>query len=60
MTSASVDIAVRQEAGVTGPQQAKRSFEDKLTYLIKTVHPPHRGPYSYREIAVGIADHAAR
>ena len=55
---ACVDMAVRQEAGVTGPEQDKRSFADKLAYLIETVHPPDRGTYSYREIAAGIADHA--
>ncbi|HEX4102942.1 MAG TPA: hypothetical protein VHY21_20765 [Pseudonocardiaceae bacterium] len=43
---------------MTGPQQAKRSFGDKLAYLIETVHPPDRGPDSYREVAAGIADHA--
>jgi transcriptional regulator with XRE-family HTH domain len=48
---------VRQEAGVSGPQQAKRSFGDKLAYLIEAVHPPDRGSYSYREIAAAIADH---
>ena len=42
---------------MTGPGQGKRSFADKLAYLIETVHPPDRGPYSYREIAAGIADH---
>lgn len=42
---------------MTGPRQGKRSFADKLAYLIKTVHPENRGPYSYREIAAGIADH---
>ena len=39
---------------MTGPGQGKRSFGDKLAYLIETVHPPDRGPYSYREIAAGI------
>ncbi len=42
---------------MTGPEQHKRSFGDKLAYLIESVHPPDRGPYSYREIAAGIADH---
>ena len=37
--------------------QGRQSFAGKLTYLIETVHPPDRGPYSYREIAAGIADH---
>lgn len=37
--------------------QHRRSFGDKLTQLIATVHPPDRGPYSYREIAAGVADH---
>lgn len=38
----------------TGPI---RTFADKLSHLIKTVHPADRGPYSYREIAAGIKDH---
>ncbi|MGH3781949.1 MAG: XRE family transcriptional regulator [Pseudonocardiaceae bacterium] len=42
---------------MTGPEQGKRSFGDKLAYLIETVHPLDRGPYSYREIAAGIAGH---
>jgi len=42
---------------MTGAEQQKASFGDKLAYLIETVHPPGRGPYSYREIAAGIADH---
>jgi len=42
---------------MTGLDQHKRSFGDKLAYLIESVHPPDRGPYSYREIAAGIADH---
>ena len=42
---------------MTEPGQCKRSFGDKLAYLIETVHPPDRGPYSYREIAAGIAAH---
>jgi hypothetical protein len=42
---------------MTGADQDKPSFADKLAYLIETVHPPDRGPYSYREIAAGIADH---
>ena len=42
---------------MTGPDQGRRSFAGKLAYLIETVHPPDRGPYSYREIAAGIADH---
>jgi ESX-1-secreted protein regulator len=39
---------------VTGPAQGRPSFGDKLA-LIETVHPPGRGPYSYREIAAAIA-----
>src|SRR5438445_13122529 len=31
------------------------SFAQRLTHLISTVHPPDREPYSYREIAAGIA-----
>jgi transcriptional regulator with XRE-family HTH domain len=42
---------------MTGPGQGRQSFAGKLAYLIETVHPPDRGPYSYREIAAGIADH---
>ena len=42
---------------MTGPDQGRQSFADKLAYLIETVYPPDRGPYSYREIAAGIADH---
>jgi len=42
---------------VTAADQGRRSFADKLFYLIETVHPPDRGSYSYREIAAGIADH---
>lgn len=42
---------------MTGPEQGKRSFGVKLAYLIETVHPPDRGPYSYREIAAGIAEY---
>jgi transcriptional regulator with XRE-family HTH domain len=42
---------------MTGPDKGKRSFGDKLAYLIETVHLPDRGPYSYREIAAAIADH---
>jgi transcriptional regulator with XRE-family HTH domain len=32
------------------------SFAARLTHLIATVHPPDRKPYSYREIAQGVAD----
>jgi transcriptional regulator with XRE-family HTH domain len=42
---------------MTGPDQGRQSFAGKLAYLIETVHPPDRGPYSYREIAAGIANH---
>lgn len=42
---------------MTGPDQGRQSFAGKLAYLIETVHPPDRGPYSYREIAAGIAHH---
>ncbi|MGH3826284.1 MAG: XRE family transcriptional regulator [Pseudonocardiaceae bacterium] len=42
---------------MTGSDQGKPSFGDRLAYLIETVHPPDRGPYSYREIAAGIAEH---
>jgi transcriptional regulator with XRE-family HTH domain len=42
---------------MTRVEQGKLSFGDKLAYLIETVHPPDRGPYSYREIAAGIAEH---
>ncbi len=33
-----------------------RSFAERLAHLIATVHPPDRKPYSYREIATGVAD----
>lgn len=33
---------------MTGADQGKRSFADKLSYLIETVHPPDRDSYSYR------------
>ncbi|WP_439380189.1 XRE family transcriptional regulator [Amycolatopsis lexingtonensis] len=32
------------------------SFAERLAHLIATVHPPDRKPYSYREIATGVAD----
>jgi hypothetical protein len=38
---------------MTEPDQGRPSFAGKLAYLIETVHPPDRGPYSYREIAPG-------
>jgi transcriptional regulator with XRE-family HTH domain len=37
--------------------QQKRSFGEKLAHLIDAVHPPDRGPYSYREIEAGIAEY---
>ncbi|MGH3630034.1 MAG: XRE family transcriptional regulator [Sciscionella sp.] len=40
---------------MTGPEQHTRSFGEKLAHLIKTVRPPDRGPYSYREIEAGLA-----
>jgi transcriptional regulator with XRE-family HTH domain len=42
---------------MTGSDQHRQSFASKLAYLIETVHPPDRDPYSYREIAAAIADH---
>ena len=39
------------------PDQQQRSFADKLNKLIETVHPPDRGPYSYREIEAGLVGH---
>jgi transcriptional regulator with XRE-family HTH domain len=42
---------------MSGADQDKRSFADKLAFLIETVHPADRGPYSYREIAAGVAGH---
>jgi transcriptional regulator with XRE-family HTH domain len=42
---------------MSAADQGRRSFADKLSYLIQTVHPPERGSYSYREIAAGIAEH---
>ncbi len=42
---------------MTEPEQGTQSFGDKLAYLIETVHPPDRGPYSYREIAARITEH---
>ncbi|WP_410586911.1 XRE family transcriptional regulator [Amycolatopsis sp. lyj-23] len=35
----------------------ERSFAERLAHLIATVHPPDRKPYSYREIAHGVAEH---
>lgn len=32
------------------------SFAERLAHLISTVHPPDRKPYSYREIAQGVAE----
>ncbi|MBB1159288.1 MULTISPECIES: XRE family transcriptional regulator [Amycolatopsis] len=37
-------------------QAEERSFAERLAHLIATVHPPDRKPYSYREIAQGVAD----
>ncbi|WP_037365322.1 hypothetical protein [Amycolatopsis orientalis] len=37
-------------------QEPERSFAERLAHLIATVHPPDRKPYSYREIAQGVAD----
>jgi transcriptional regulator with XRE-family HTH domain len=34
----------------------ERSFAERLGHLIATVHPPDRRPYSYREIASGVAE----
>ncbi|MEU8639968.1 XRE family transcriptional regulator [Amycolatopsis sp. NPDC048633] len=34
----------------------ERSFAERLAHLIATVHPPDRKPYSYREIAHGVAE----
>ena len=34
-----------------------RTFAELLRHLIDTVHPPDRGPYSYREIEAGIREH---
>lgn len=42
---------------MSGADQPSRSFADKLTHLIETMHPPDRGPYSYREIEAGLAGH---
>lgn len=42
---------------MTRPDQGRQSFGGKLAYLIEAVHPPDRGPYSYREIAAAIVDH---
>ena len=58
MGNVSVDTAASARwRGMTGPGQDRPPFAGKLAYLIETVHPPDRGPYSYREIAAGIADH---
>lgn len=35
----------------------KRTIAAKLQQLYSTVHPADRGPYSYREVADGIAHH---
>ncbi|GDY30152.1 XRE family transcriptional regulator [Gandjariella thermophila] len=42
---------------MSGSERRRRSFAEKLGHLIATVHPPNRGPYSYREIEAGIKDH---
>src|SRR5918997_942306 len=42
---------------MTASDQQEQSFADKLPTLIETVHPPDRGPYSYREIEAGLAGH---
>lgn len=34
----------------------ERSFADRLSRLIATIHPPDRKPYSYREIAQGVEE----
>jgi hypothetical protein len=58
MKGANVDtVASVRGRGMSGPDQDGPSFAGKLAYLIETVHPLDRGPYSYREIAAGIADH---
>lgn len=33
------------------------TFAERLKRLIDSVHPPDRGPYSYREIEAGIKEH---
>ncbi|MET7991597.1 MULTISPECIES: helix-turn-helix transcriptional regulator [unclassified Amycolatopsis] len=45
------------DAGDTasGPDE-ETSFAERLAHLISTVHPPDRKPYSYREIAQGVAE----
>lgn len=37
-------------------QPERQTFAAKLAHLISTVHPPDRGPYSYREIEAGIKE----
>jgi len=32
------------------------SFAARLDHLFRTVHPPHRGEYSYREVAKAVED----
>ncbi|MCU1686642.1 MAG: hypothetical protein JWQ81_7381 [Amycolatopsis sp.] len=47
----------RDDAGSTDSALDKSSsFAARLTHLIATIHPPDRKPYSYREIAHGVAD----
>lgn len=40
--------------GDTGDEE---TFAARLMRLIETVHPPDRGPYSYREVARGASNH---
>lgn len=37
-------------------EHSSRTFGDRLSHLIETVHPPDRGPYSYRELSRYIQD----
>lgn len=37
-------------------EHGRDTFAVRLRHLIETVHPPDRGPYSYREIARGVTD----
>ncbi|MBN9748639.1 transcriptional regulator [Amycolatopsis sp. A1MSW2902] len=43
-------------SGSAAPHQPSETFAAKLSRLIATIHPPDRKPYSYRELAAGIAD----
>ena len=38
----------------SGGDEPSKTLAEKLDYLFKTIHPSHRGEYSYREVAAAI------